>query len=103
MRETAKHAGKNGNNKSPQHHSSQGNSPVEMVPKDVSPDDAAWKDRTERDLHAKDEAEKTDALLDEASDLSFPASDPIAVSSATKLVKDKDGKVHPAPEKPKGH
>jgi hypothetical protein len=64
--------------------SSPGDSPVAVTPKDVSPEHAAWKDLTARPI-ASDNAEKrTDALLDEAGDLSFPASDPIAVSSITK-------------------
>jgi hypothetical protein len=87
--------------KSSNRHSSHGNSPIEMIPKDVSPENASWKDRTERDINAQDEEKRADALLDEASELSFPASDPIAVSSPTKLVKDKDGTLHPATEKPK--
>jgi hypothetical protein len=67
--------------------SSQGDSPVEMTPHDVSPDDATWKDRTPRNVHSDDEEEKTNAMLDEASDLSFPASDPIAVHSVTRVEK----------------
>jgi hypothetical protein len=67
--------------------SSQGDSPVEMTPHDISPDNATWKDRTERNIHSEDEEEKTNAMLDEASDLSFPASDPIAVHSVTRVEK----------------
>jgi hypothetical protein len=72
---------------SPSTESSQGDSPVEMTPHDVSPDNATWKDRTERNTHSEDEEEKTNAMLDEASDLSFPASDPIAVHSVTRVEK----------------
>ncbi len=73
--------------KSPVPASSQGDSPVDIIPKDVSPDNATWKDRTVRQIHSDDKEEKADALLDEASDLSFPASDPIAVSSVTRIEK----------------
>lgn len=73
--------------------SSQGDSPVEMTPLDASPENATWKDRTQRNLQSDDAEERADALLDEASDLSFPASDPIAVNSITRIEKKaKDGK-----------
>jgi hypothetical protein len=70
--------------------SSPGESPVAVTPKDISPENAAWKDLTARPVTSDDVEKRTDALLDEASELSFPASDPIAVSSITKLVKDTD-------------
>ena len=73
--------------KSPTPASSQGDSPVDIIPKDVSPDNASWKDRTVRQIHSENKDEKVDALLDEASDLSFPASDPIAVSAITRIEK----------------
>lgn len=96
-----KDAQKNDAEKLSERNSSHGKSPVEMIPKDVTPEDASWKDRTERDITSDNEEIKQDALLDEASELSFPASDPIAVSSPTKLVKDKDGNLHPAAEQSK--
>ena len=103
MSEPSKDMSKTNTDKSQKRVSSHGDSPVERIPKDVSPEDATWKDRTERNLTSDDEEEHTDALLDEASDLSFPASDPIAVSSPTKLVKDKDGKLHPESPKSGSH
>lgn len=99
MSEPSKDISKDKADKSEKRVSSHGDSPNERIPKDVSPEDATWKDRTERNTTSDNAEERTDALLDEASDLSFPASDPIAVSSPTKLVKDKDGKLHP--ESPK--
>lgn len=102
MTESKKDVSKDKAEKSSKRSSSQGDSPVEIAPKDISPKNATWKDRTERNTTSDNEEERADALLDEASDLSFPASDPIAVSSPTKLVKDKDGHVHPAPAKHKG-
>jgi hypothetical protein len=106
MPESSKHTDKDNTDKdkagkSSARSSSQGDSPVEMTPKDVSPKDATWQDRTERNIKSENDEERTNALVDEASELSFPASDPIAVSPPTKLVKDKDGSLHPASEKPK--
>ncbi len=49
-----------------------------MTPKDMTPDDASWADCQERDIHADDFERREDALLDEAIELSFPASDPPA-------------------------
>lgn len=66
----------------PRQASSQGDSPVEVTPKDVTPDDASWRDRTERKIASNNTEEREDALLDEAVDLTFPASDPIAIPTA---------------------
>jgi hypothetical protein len=61
------------------HSSSHGDSPVEVTPKDITPDDASWADRTERKIASDDAEERQEALHDEAVDLTFPASDPIAI------------------------
>ena len=64
--------------------SSHGDSPQEVTPKDITPGDAAWKDVTKRTLAAAESAQGQDtqtrqeALIDEGSELSFPASDPPA-------------------------
>jgi hypothetical protein len=63
--------------------SSPGDSPVEMTPLDVTPEDAAWRDRTARQITSTNAEEKMDALLDEAVELTFPASDPIPTSTGT--------------------
>ncbi|MDB5824356.1 MAG: hypothetical protein JWR21_3060 [Herminiimonas sp.] len=63
------------------HSSSHGDSPVEVTPKDITPDDASWADRTERKIASGDTEERREALHDEAVDLTFPASDPIAIPS----------------------
>jgi hypothetical protein len=63
------------------HSSSHGDSPVEVTPKDITPDDASWADRTERKIASDDTEERHEALHDEAVDLTFPASDPIAIPS----------------------
>jgi len=67
--------------------SSPGDSPADIVPREITPNHATWKDRTERNIYSEDTEEKVDALLDEASDLSFPASDPIAVGSISRIEK----------------
>lgn len=63
--------------------SSQGDSPQEIIPKDISSKDAAWADLQERKTTSEDADERTEALLDEAVDESFPASDPVAELPST--------------------
>lgn len=61
--------------------SSQGKNPRSMTPKDVAQTDAAARDETQRQL-ALDEAaedEHNEEMLDDAVEMTFPASDPIAV------------------------
>jgi hypothetical protein len=65
--------------------SSPGDSPVGVTPMDVSPDDATARDTTERAICSENIEEHQEAALDEAVDLTFPASDPIAPSSVTKI------------------
>jgi hypothetical protein len=60
-----------------------------VKPKDVSPHDATAKDFAEREIASSQNEEREEELLDDAVDLTFPASDPIAVSQATK--KDENG------------
>jgi hypothetical protein len=69
--------------------SSHGDSPQEMTPKDVGPEHAAWSDASERKIASTDSVEREEALIDESSELSFPASDPPAeLPSSAKSVKD---------------
>lgn len=63
--------------------SSAGDSPKEMTPKDISPQDAAWADLCERKTASDNPQEREEALLDEAVEDTFPASDPIAEMPAT--------------------
>jgi hypothetical protein len=58
--------------------SSFGDSPREMTPKDITPEDASWKDRKVRDLASGDAVKREESLIDEAVELTFPASDPVA-------------------------
>lgn len=64
---------------------SHGDASVVETPKDVAPHDAAARDLTERNVTSDNPAEREEALLDDAIDLSFPASDPIAVPSITRV------------------
>ncbi len=53
---------------------------MSVTPKDVEPDKASAKDVIERHLDSRDPDERQQELLDDAIDLTFPASDPLAVS-----------------------
>lgn len=61
-------------------HASQGKNSVSQTPKDVCAEDATSKDITERKTASQDMDEKGEALLDDAVELTFPASDPLAVT-----------------------
>jgi hypothetical protein len=83
-------AGKAGNKDAAQEQqedlpSSQGDSPVGVTPMDVSPDDASARDTSERAICSDNADEQQEAVLDEAVEMTFPASDPIAPSSITKI------------------
>ena len=54
------------------------NSPS-VTPKDVSSEDASSKDMTERKINSEDLEEREEEMLDDAVDMTFPASDPIAI------------------------
>jgi|GEM_PF-6232188 len=62
--------------------SSPGDSPRETTPKDVSPEHASYADATRRDIAGAAGEDHDEALADEASELSFPASDPPAKTAA---------------------
>ncbi len=51
-----------------------------VTPKDVDSDDASARDIRERKIASADEDERTEEQLDDAVDMTFPASDPIAIS-----------------------
>jgi hypothetical protein len=61
--------------------SSFGDTSLSVTPKDVNERDASAQDMTERDLQSDEPDQKQQDLLDEAIDLSFPASDPSAIAS----------------------
>ena len=61
--------------------SSFGDTSLSVTPKDVTQLDASAQDMTQRDLQSDESDQKQQDLLDEAIDLSFPASDPSAIAS----------------------
>jgi hypothetical protein len=61
-------------------HPSHEDNPVSITPKDVEPGDASAKDQIERRTDSSDPDEKQQELLDDAIELSFPASDPTSVA-----------------------
>ncbi len=61
-------------------HSSQGDTSPSVTPKDVQACCASAKDVVERHLDSSDPEEKAQEMLDDAIELSFPASDPPAVT-----------------------
>ncbi len=64
----------------PKERSSPGNNSPAETPKDVAKQDASSKDVIERNITSSDEDEKQEELLDDALELTFPASDPLAVT-----------------------
>lgn len=70
-----------------EYNASPGNNSPSVTPKDVSPDAASAKDVTERKTCSDNIAEQEEELLDDAVDMTFPASDPIAVASPETLEK----------------
>ena len=66
--------------KTPQERSSHGLNSGSQTPKDVDPQDAAGKDVTDRKVCSDDPDEKEQELLDDAVELTFPASDPVSVA-----------------------
>jgi len=57
-----------------------GDNSASVTPKDVDADKASAQDVIERHLDAADPEEKQQAWLDDAIDLTFPASDPVAIT-----------------------
>ncbi len=71
-------------------HPSHEDNSVSITPKDLEPGDAAAQDQIERHLDSSDPDEKQQELLDDAIELSFPASDPPAVAGGvTRIEKPK--------------
>ncbi|HEX2531332.1 MAG TPA: hypothetical protein VHK70_07650 [Burkholderiaceae bacterium] len=55
---------------------SPGDSSIAVTPKDITPRDASWHDLAERKIASEDAEQREESILDEAIELSFPASDP---------------------------
>jgi len=71
-------------------HSSPGSNSHSVTPKDVRSRHASSKDITARKTTSDDPDEREQALLDDAVDMTFPASDPIAVTGGvTRIEKPK--------------
>jgi len=76
--------------KQPQeYNSSPGDNSPSVTPKDVSSKDASAKDVTARKTCSDDIEEKEQELLDDAVEMTFPASDPIAIPTPESLEKRK--------------
>jgi hypothetical protein len=63
----------------PEPSASPGINPIAETPKDVGPEYASARDKTERNIASDDVEESEEALLDDAIESTFPASDPIAL------------------------
>ena len=75
--------------------SSHGTQSRSETPKDLAPEDAASRDLTEHKLDSKDIEEKAQALLDEAIEETFPASDPVSIPTfeeAMEIVKAREAR-----------
>lgn len=75
-----KRSAKKDERKEPKERSSHGDQSASQTPKDVSPQDAAARDVTDRKTCSSDPDERQQELLDDAVELTFPASDPVAVT-----------------------
>jgi len=76
--------------KQPQeYNSSPGDNSPSVTPKDVSADDASAKDVTARKTCSTDTEEMEQELLDDAVEMTFPASDPIAIPTPESIEKRK--------------
>lgn len=72
-------------------HTSYGKNSAAETPKDVTSQDASSKDVTERKIASSDPEEREQELLDDAVELTFPASDPLAVTGGvTRIEKPKE-------------
>ena len=75
----------------PKERSSFGDNSASVTPKDVAPQDAAAKDVKERNITSSDPDEKEQELLDDAVEMTFPASDPLAVTGGVTRVERPSG------------
>lgn len=72
--------------------SSKGDNSKSVTPKDVSAQDAASRDVKERKIHSADQEEKEEEQLDDAVEMTFPASDPIAIPTPEDVEKRSPGR-----------
>ena len=71
----------------PHSQSSFGDTSLSVTPKDVNDSFASWQDMTERNLQSDNPDQKQQDMLDEAIDLSFPASDPLSIAGEVTRIK----------------
>ncbi|HEY4541791.1 MAG TPA: hypothetical protein VIG66_05390, partial [Noviherbaspirillum sp.] len=77
---TTRHTpGKSSDDEKPGMKSSPGNESRSVTAKDAGSQTAAAKDRKERKIASEDQDERIEEQLDDAVDMTFPASDPIAI------------------------
>ena len=67
--------------------SSRGKNSLAVTPKDVGPEHSTSRDITERNIASDNIEEREEAILDDALELTFPASDPISVPSYDEALK----------------
>lgn len=85
----------------PKERSSPGCDSPAQTPKDVTSQDAASRDVVERNITSSDPDEKLQEQLDEAVELTFPASDPLAVTGGVTRIevpKEDEGKPDGTPK-----
>lgn len=71
-----------------QERASPGDNSVSVTPKDVSSKSASAKDVKERKIASDNPEEKEEEMLDDAVEMTFPASDPIAIPTPDKVERD---------------
>ena len=82
--------------KQPQEYkSSPGDQSPSVTPKDVPSKSVAAKDVTERKVCSDDPDEQQEEMLDDAVEMTFPASDPIAIPSPETLERHKAQRKNP--------
>lgn len=86
---TKPHKGAQRDRPAQEQHASPGDNSPSVTPKDVSADAATAQDLTERKTCSDNVDEQEEELLDDAVELTFPASDPIAIPSPETLQRHK--------------
>jgi hypothetical protein len=87
-----KRSPKHDEQKNSEESSSHGINSLAVTPKDVGPQDAASKDVVERKITSSDPDEKQEELLDDAVELTFPASDPLPLTGGVTRIESPRGK-----------
>ena len=96
MANTKKQSGKNDPGNSADLPSSPGRNSAAVTPKDVSSEHATSRDVVDRDITSADPEVREQAQLDDAIELTFPASDPLAVTGGITRIERPAKKPDPA-------